>query len=150
MDWSVTGDPADTWNRTADWLRGLAATLPVRPKAIVVVSGHWEEAVFTASSGAAPSLIYDYTGFPPHTYKLQYPAPGAPWLWRNALVELLGQGGLPAKLDSARGFDHGIFIPFLLLYPQADIPIVPLSLQRNLNPEQHLAAGQGVAGSLAR
>ena len=125
MDWSITGDPADTWNRTADWLRGLSGTLPMRPKAIVVISGHWEETAFTAASIESPGLIYDYTGFPPHTYKLQYPAPGAPWLARR-LVELLSQAGLPAKLDSARGFDHGIFIPFLLFYPQADIPIVPL------------------------
>jgi aromatic ring-opening dioxygenase catalytic subunit (LigB family) len=143
MDWSITGDPADTWNRTADWLRGLSGTLPMRPKAIVVISGHWEEPAFTAASIESPGLIYDYTGFPPHTYQLQYPAPGAPWLAQR-LVGLLSHAGLPARLDSARGFDHGIFIPFLLFYPQADIPIVPLSLQRNLDPEQHLAAGKAL------
>jgi len=143
MDWSITGDPADTWNATAAWLRGLAGTLLVRPKAIVVVSGHWEEPVFTASSSASPSLIYDYTGFPAHTYQLKYPAPGAPWLAQR-LVELLTDAGLPARSDPSRGFDHGIFIPFLLLYPDADIPIVPLSLRRELNPAEHLAAGRAL------
>jgi aromatic ring-opening dioxygenase catalytic subunit (LigB family) len=143
MDWSITGDPADTWNTTAAWLRSLPDTLPSRPKAIVVISGHWEEPAFTAASVISPSLIYDYTGFPPHTYQLKYPAPGAPWLARR-VVELLGAAGLPAQLNTARGFDHGIFIPFLLLYPQADIPIVPLSLQRDLDPAQHLAAGRAL------
>ncbi len=143
MDWSLTGDPADTWNSTADWLRQLSAALPVRPRAIVVVSGHWEEPAFTAASVATPSLIYDYTGFPPHTYKLQYPAPGSPPLAQR-LVELLTAAGLPARTDRSRGFDHGIFIPFLLLFPNADIPIVPLSLQQNLDPALHLAAGRAL------
>jgi aromatic ring-opening dioxygenase catalytic subunit (LigB family) len=143
MDWSITGDAADTWNTTADWLRNLSTRLPLRPKAIVVVSGHWEEPEFTAASVAAPSLIYDYTGFPPHTYKLQYPAPGSPALAQR-LVELLSAAGLPARADHSRGFDHGIFIPFLLLFPNADIPIVPLSLQQNLDPAQHLAAGRAL------
>jgi aromatic ring-opening dioxygenase catalytic subunit (LigB family) len=143
MDWSITGDPADTWNATADWLKHLPEQLPTRPKAIVVISGHWEEAAFTASSGAAPSLIYDYTGFPPHTYQLQYPAPGAPALAQR-VVDLLKAESLPARLDPSRGFDHGIFIPFLLLFPNADIPVVPLSLQRDLNPAQHLAAGRAL------
>jgi aromatic ring-opening dioxygenase catalytic subunit (LigB family) len=143
MDWSVTGDPGNTWDATAGWLRGLGSTLSARPQAIVVISGHWEEPVFTASSGQTPSLIYDYTGFPAHTYQLKYPAPGAPAL-AHRLVELLSAAGLPARVDPSRGFDHGIFIPFLLVYPQADIPVVPLSLQRNLDPAQHLAAGRAL------
>lgn len=143
MDWSVTGGPADTWNATAAWLRGLAGTLPARPKAIVVISGHWEEPVFTASSGASPALIYDYTGFPPHTYELKYPAPGAPALARR-IAELLTEAGLPAQTDPSRGFDHGIFIPLLLVNPQADIPVVPLSLKRGLDPAEHLAAGRAL------
>lgn len=143
MDWSITGDPADTWNTTADWLRHLSEQLPARPKAILAISGHWEEPAFTAASVAAPSLIYDYTGFPPHTYQLQYPAPGAPALAQR-VVELLTAAGLPARTDPSRGFDHGIFVPFLLLFPDADIPIVPLSLQRDLDPAQHLAAGRAL------
>jgi len=144
MDWSLTGDPADTWNSTAAWLRALPGTLPQRPKAIVVISGHWEEPVFAAASVAAPSLIYDYTGFPAHTYELRYPAPGAPWL-AEQIVKLLTAAGLPARVDHSRGFDHGIFIPFLLLFPLADIPIVPLSLHRDLDPVLHLTAGRALS-----
>jgi aromatic ring-opening dioxygenase catalytic subunit (LigB family) len=144
MDWTVVGGPADTWHKTAAWLRGLAASLPARPKAIVVVSGHWEESAFTASSAAAPALIYDYTGFPPATYQLRYPAPGAPEL-AGRIVELLKAAGLPARTDPSRGFDHGIFIQFLLIFPDADIPVVPLSLKHDLDPDEHLAAGRALA-----
>jgi aromatic ring-opening dioxygenase catalytic subunit (LigB family) len=144
MDWTLMGGPADTWDATAAWLRGLSATLPARPKAIVVVSGHWEERVFTASAAAAPSMIYDYTGFPRHTYELQYPAPGEPVL-ADRIVSLLKAAGLPARTDTRRGFDHGIFIPFLLAFAAADIPVVPLSLTASLDPAEHLAAGRALA-----
>ncbi|MHB8528926.1 MAG: DODA-type extradiol aromatic ring-opening family dioxygenase [Caulobacteraceae bacterium] len=144
MDWTVMGGPADTWKATEAWLRGLADSLPARPKAIVVISGHWEESRFTAGSGASPALIYDYTGFPPHTYKLRYPAPGSPEL-ASRIVELLTEAGLAAGEDPSRGFDHGVFIPFLLIYPDADIPVVPLSLKRGLDPAEHLAAGRALA-----
>jgi aromatic ring-opening dioxygenase catalytic subunit (LigB family) len=144
MDWTLMGGPADTWDATAAWLRGLSATLPARPKAIVVVSGHWEERVFTASAAAAPSMIYDYTGFPRHTYELQYPAPGEPVL-AERIVSLLKAAGLPARTDTRRGFDHGIFIPFLLAFAAADIPVVPLSLTASLDPAEHLAAGRALA-----
>jgi aromatic ring-opening dioxygenase catalytic subunit (LigB family) len=137
------GGPADTWKATEAWLRGLAQSLPERPKAIVVVSGHWEEDAFTASTAAAPSMIYDYTGFPPHTYQLKYPAPGAPQLARR-IVELLTAAGLPARTDPSRGFDHGVFIPFLLVFPDADIPVVPLSLRHGLDPAEHMAAGKAL------
>ncbi len=144
MDWSAMGGPADTWDKTAAWLKGLADSLPERPKAIVVISGHWEEAAFTAASVEAPSLIYDYSNFPPHTYELKYPAPGAPALAQR-IVDLLTAAGLPARTDTTRGFDHGIFIPFLLIYPDADIPVVPLSLKHNLDPAEHLAAGKALS-----
>ena len=144
MDWTLMGRPADEWDRTAAWLKGLADSLPERPKAIVVISGHWEESAFTAGSGPAPELIYDYTGFPAHTYELKYPAPGAPALAQR-IVDLLTAAGLPARTDPARGFDHGVFIPFLLIYPDADIPVVPLSLKAGLDPAEHLAAGAALA-----
>ena len=143
MDWGARGDPPDTWNKTAEWLRGLADSLPARPKAIVVISGHWEEPAFTAASVEHPSLIYDYSGFPPHTYQLKYPAPGSPELAQR-IVGLLQAAGLPARTSSSRGFDHGVFIPFLLIYPDADIPVVPLSLKQDLDPEEHLAAGRAL------
>jgi aromatic ring-opening dioxygenase catalytic subunit (LigB family) len=143
MDWSLTGGPAETWDATAAWLRGLAETLPARPRAIVVISGHWEEHAFTATATAAPGMIYDYTGFPPHTYRLQYPAPGAPELAQR-IVRLLTAAGLPARTDPSRGFDHGVFVPFLLAFPEATIPVVPLSLKAGLDPAEHLAAGRAL------
>jgi aromatic ring-opening dioxygenase catalytic subunit (LigB family) len=144
MDWSLMGGPKDTWDKTAAWLRGLADSLPERPKAIVVVSGHWEEPVFTVGTSPAPGMIYDYSNFPPHTYELQYPAPGAPVLAAH-IVELLRKHGLPAATDAKRGFDHGVFIPFLLVFPDAEIPVVPLSLKAGLDPEEHMAAGLALA-----
>lgn len=144
MDWTIRGEPADTWDKTAAWLRALVSTLPGRPKAIVVVSGHWEEDVFTASAAPRPGMIYDYYGFPPHTYELQYPAPGSPEL-AERIVELLTGAGLPARTDPSRGFDHGVFVPFLLIDPDATIPVVPLSLKADLDPAEHIAAGRALA-----
>jgi aromatic ring-opening dioxygenase catalytic subunit (LigB family) len=144
MDWNLMGGPADTWHKTETWLRGLLDTLPERPKGIVVISGHWEEAAFTASTAAAPEMIFDYYGFPPHTYQLSYPAPGAPAL-AERVVALLEAAGLPARTDSSRGFDHGVFVPFLLVDPEASIPVVPLSLKADLDPAEHLAAGRALA-----
>lgn len=144
MDWSLMGGPADTWNKTAEWLRSLAQSLPERPKAILVVSGHWEEPDFTVASVPSPALIYDYSGFPPHTYQLRYPAPGSPALAAR-VIELLEDAGIPARANGTRGFDHGIFIPFLLSFPDGDIPVVPMSLKTSLDPADHLAAGRALA-----
>jgi aromatic ring-opening dioxygenase catalytic subunit (LigB family) len=143
MDWSLMGGPADTWNKMAAWLKSVASTLPERPKAIVVVSGHWEESEFTVSTATAPEMIYDYTGFPKHTYELKYPAPGSTAIAAR-VVELLTAAGIPAKTDARRGFDHGVFIPFLLAFPDADIPVVPLSIKTNLDPAEHIAAGRAL------
>jgi aromatic ring-opening dioxygenase catalytic subunit (LigB family) len=138
MDWTW-GRP-DTWDRMADWLRGLIGSLPQRPEAILVVSGHWEEPAFTVGSAAQPPLIYDYSGFPPHTYQLKFDAPGAPALAQR-VRDLLQGAGLPAGDNPRRGYDHGVFIPFKVAMPEADIPVVQLSLNRSLDPKQHLAAG---------
>lgn len=142
MDWSR--GPADTWDRTAGWLKGLVAQLPERPKAILVVSGHWEEAEFTIGSAERPGLIYDYYGFPEHTYRLTFDAPGSPALAAR-VRQLLGAAGLPATEDPDRGWDHGVFVPLKLVTPDADIPIVQLSLRQDLDPEAHLAAGRALA-----
>ena len=144
MDWALMGGPKETWAKTAAWLRGLAETLPERPKAIVVISSHWEEPAFTVATSPAPGMIYDYSNFPPHTYQLQYPAPGSPTL-AERIVALLRAAGLPAATDAKRGFDHGVFIPFLLIFPDAEIPVVPLSLKHGLDPEEHMAAGRALA-----
>jgi aromatic ring-opening dioxygenase catalytic subunit (LigB family) len=142
MDW--TWGPADTWNKTQHFLEGLAATLPSAPKALLVVSGHWEEPAFTASTAAQPKLIFDYSGFPEHTYRLTWPAPGEPEL-AGRVAGLLGDAGLPSALSADRGFDHGVFVPLKVAFPQAQIPVVALSLAGSLDPALHLAAGRALA-----
>lgn len=142
MDWTM--GPADAWDRTAAWLRGIVAELPERPRAILVVSGHWEEPVFTVGSSPRPPLIYDYYGFPEHTYRLTFDAPGSPALAAR-VRELLAAAGLPSAEDPGRGYDHGVFIPLKLATPDADIPVVQLSLRAGLDPEAHLAAGRALA-----
>ncbi|MGA9069150.1 MAG: class III extradiol ring-cleavage dioxygenase [Terracidiphilus sp.] len=142
MDW--TWGPADTWDSTQRFLEGLAATLPAPPKAMVVISGHWEEPAFTASAAQQPELIFDYTGFPAHTYQLTWPAPGAPKL-AELVAGLLGKAGLPSGLSAQRGFDHGVFVPLKVAFPEARIPVVSLSLATSLDPAMHLAAGRALA-----
>lgn len=139
MEWS----PREAWDKMAAYLRGIADTLPQRPKAILLVSAHWLEGEVTVTSGAAPDLIYDYYGFPPHTYELRYPAPGEPALAQRVL-DLLAQAKVPARADARRGFDHGVFIPLLLMYPNADVPVVQLSLDASLDPAAHVNVGQAL------
>lgn len=140
MDWN----PPDAWTRMADFLKGLAATLPRRPRAIVLVSAHWLEPSFGVTSATRPTLIYDYYGFPPHTYELQYPAAGDPAL-AGRITELLGQAQLAAQPHAERGFDHGMFIPLMLMFPEADVPVVQLSLRSDLDPLAHFQAGRALA-----
>jgi len=142
MDW--TWGPADTWQKTQHFLEGLAATLPEPPKAILVVSGHWEEPAFAASAAAQPELIFDYSGFPEQTYRLTWPAPGSPKL-AERVSDLLSKAGLPSALSANRGFDHGVFVPLKVVFPEAGIPVVSLSLAASLDPTLHLAAGRALA-----
>ncbi|UWZ85358.1 DODA-type extradiol aromatic ring-opening family dioxygenase [Occallatibacter riparius] len=142
MDW--TWGPADTWHPTQRFLESIQATLPAPPKAMLVISGHWEEPGFTAGAVEKPELIFDYSGFPPHTYQLTWPAPGDPELAAR-VTKMLREAGLPAGLSRTRGYDHGIFVPLKVAFPQAQIPVVPLSLDRGLDPELHLAAGRVLA-----
>ena len=142
MDW--TRGPADTWDKTAAWLKGLVADLPERPKAILVVSGHWEEPQFTVGVSPRPPMLFDYYGFPEATYQLRFDAPGSPAL-ASRVRELLGAAGFPTAEDAERGYDHGVFVPLLLSTPEADIPVVQLSLRADLDPEAHLAAGRALA-----
>lgn len=141
MDW--TRGSSDEWDATADWLRRLIPSLGERPKAILVVSGHWEEPVFTVGSAARPELIFDYYGFPEHTYQLAFEAPGAPDV-AERVRELIVRAGLPARLDTERGWDHGVFIPLKVALPHADIPVVQLSLQEGLSAQAHLALGHAL------
>jgi aromatic ring-opening dioxygenase catalytic subunit (LigB family) len=140
MDWTM--GPPDTWARMAGWLRGLRTSVP-SPRALLVVSGHWEAPVPTVTSAAAPPLIYDYSGFPPHTYQLGWPAPGWPELAAR-VVSLLGGAGVPSRADPERGFDHGVFIPLKVAFPDANVPTVQLSLRTGLDPAEHIAIGRAL------
>ena len=136
--------PKDLWDRMAAYLRGLEAQVGQRPKAIVVISAHWETQRPTVNANPAPPMLFDYYGFPEHTYHLSYPAPGSPALAKR-IGDLLGKAGIATDSDASRGFDHGVFVPFLLIYPKADIPIVQLSLQSDLDPAAHIAIGRALA-----
>lgn len=141
MEWP---QQPDMWDKMADFLKNLSATVGRRPKAVVVISGHWVEDQFTVMTAAQPTLLFDYHGFPKHTYALTYPAPGAPAL-ANQVRMLLGAAGFATGVDETRGFDHGTFIPFKLIYPDAEIPIIQLSLKTGLDPAEHLRAGRALA-----
>ena len=115
-----------------------------RPKAVLVVSGHWEERDFTVMSSARPPMIYDYSGFPAHTYEIRYGAPGSPQL-AGRVRELLEEAGFSARLDAERGYDHGTFVPLYAMYPDADVPVLQLSLKRGYDPATHVKAGRALA-----
>lgn len=142
MDWTL--GPADTWRATQLFLESVASVLPAQPKALLVISGHWEELAFTTSTASAPQLIYDYSGFPAHTYRLRWPALGDPALGVR-VAELLRNAGLPSATDPTRGYDHGVFVPLKVVFPQAEIPVVTLSLDHSLDPAMHIAAGRALA-----
>lgn len=125
-----------------DYLKKVSEQLP-RPSVILVISAHWEEEIPTLTSGTDPALIYDYSGFPAESYEIQYPAPGEPELAKKILY-VLRQHEIDAKLDKNRGFDHGMFVPLKIMYPEATIPCIQLSLTRDLDPERHLAIGQAL------
>lgn len=139
MDWN----PPHAWDGMAGFLKGVAASLPQRPRAIVLVSAHWLEPRFSVTSAVQPALIYDYYGFSAHTYELRYPAAGDPALALR-IQTLLGEASITAQREDSRGFDHGMFIPLMLMFPQADIPVVQLSLRSDLAAQAHLDAGRAL------
>ena len=122
-----------------DFMHQLPAQLG-KPEAILVISAHWEENAATLLGAQAPPMYYDYYGFPDRAYEITYEAPGSPEL-ANRIVSLLQERDIPAGIDPERGFDHGLFIPLKLMYPQADIPSLQLSLLRGLDPAAHIALG---------
>ena len=114
-----------------------------QPAAVLLVSAHWEEPTPTVQASARPSLLFDYGGFPPQTYAYTYPAPGDPDL-AERVVRLLDRSGLHPGRDERRGFDHGMFVPMMLMYPDATVPTVQLSLVASLDPATHLAIGEAL------
>ncbi|MDO6415291.1 class III extradiol ring-cleavage dioxygenase [Sphingomonas sp. BIUV-7] len=138
-------DPQGTWTGMAQFLRALPATLGEAPLAILIVSGHWEtHGGFAFTGRSRPELIFDYSGFPAHTYALRYDAPGAPSLAERAAA-LVNAAGLSAKVDPQRGLDHGVFVPLKVMWPDAAVPIVEMSIERGLDPSRHLALGRALA-----
>jgi len=137
-------DPNGTWTGMAAFLRSLPQRLPEPPKAILVVSGHWETDGFAFTTAPRPPLLFDYYGFPPHTYELRYDSPGDPAL-AQAAAGLLTSAGFKTSADSERGLDHGVFVPLKVAFPEASIPVVEMSLDHGLDPAQHLAAGSALA-----
>jgi 4,5-DOPA dioxygenase extradiol len=125
-----------------DFMRELPSQLR-KPDAILVVSAHWEASTITVMDGETPPMFYDYYGFPEEAYQITYPAPGNPVL-AHQIVEILKRKDIPVRTDSQRGFDHGLFIPLKLIYPQADIPALQISLLSGLDPAAHLALGNAL------
>jgi aromatic ring-opening dioxygenase catalytic subunit (LigB family) len=136
MDWP-NGNPFAGLQR---YLADFANQLGRRPRALLVVSAHWEADRPTVTANPKPSLIYDYTGFPAHTYELRYDVPGSVEVARQ-VRELLTAAGIASAADEHRGLDHGVFVPFREMYPAADIPLVQLSLEAGYDPQRHLAIG---------
>lgn len=135
------GDPTE-YARLATYLRGMSPT--PRPRSVLCISAHWEERVPTVMTSAHPPMLYDYGGFPEAAYHIRWPAPGAPEL-AGRVRSLLTTAGIESAEDSARGFDHGTFVPLKLTYPDADVPTIQLSLKRGLDPASHLAIGRALA-----
>jgi aromatic ring-opening dioxygenase catalytic subunit (LigB family) len=122
----------------------LPRQLAAKPEAILVVSGHWEESEFAVMGSASPAMVYDYSGFPEETYHIQYPAAGSPRLAARAHA-LIQQAGLPARLDAARGFDHGTYSILAVTHPAGDIPVFQVSIRADYDPAAHLKLGRALA-----
>ena len=132
-----------TWHELETYLRDFMGRLVELPRAIVIVSGHWEETKPTVNASARPGLLFDYEGFPDYTYALTWPAPGEPRLAAR-MRALLGEAGIDSAEDTKRGWDHGVFVPMKVILPNADIPVVQLSLQQGMDPARHLAIGRAL------
>jgi aromatic ring-opening dioxygenase catalytic subunit (LigB family) len=126
------------------FLRSVRDLPQTTPRALLVISAHWEEARPTVMSGKQPPLLFDYYGFPEESYQLTWPAPGEPALAKR-VRDLLGAAGIESAENTERGYDHGTFVPLKLTYPDAEIPTVQLSLKAGLDPREHLAIGRALA-----
>jgi aromatic ring-opening dioxygenase catalytic subunit (LigB family) len=137
------GEPEEL-DALAAYLRSIRTLPKTPPRAILAVSAHWEEPAPTVMTAEHPPMLYDYYGFPPESYRIQWPAPGDPQI-AGRVRELLGAAGFQTAEDPKRGFDHGAFVPLKLAYPDADVPTLQLSLKAGLDPEEHLAMGRALA-----
>jgi aromatic ring-opening dioxygenase catalytic subunit (LigB family) len=135
---------AEPYRTLTQYLRALPEGLPEPAKAVLMVSAHWEAPNPTLMTAAEPPMLYDYYGFPPETYEVKWPAPGAPEL-AGEVDSLLSRAGFGSSRDGKRGFDHGTFVPMALSYPGADIPTLQMSLVEGLDPALHLKLGRALA-----
>lgn len=126
-----------------DMVSFLQACVPTlgTPSAIIVISAHWEENVVTINNGQTPPLLYDYYGFPKQAYDIKYPVSGNAIL-AEKIYHLLGENGIEARLESNRGFDHGVFVPLKIMFPEATIPCVQVSLLNKLDTTAHINIGK--------
>lgn len=138
------GPPDPMWRPMQAYLAGLIASLPERPRAILMISGHWETPALTVHVGERPPLLFDYHGFPDHTYRLRWDAAGAPDVARRAAA-LLRDAGHDVGEEAQRGWDHGVFVPMMVADPAATTPLVQLSLRADLDPAAHIAIGSALA-----
>lgn len=134
----ILGDPSHKGMN--DFMQLLPSQLR-RPDTVLVISAHWEENEATLQGALNPPMLYDYYGFPEEAYEITYPAPGNPEL-ASRIAELLRSNAIPSRIDSQRGFDHGLFIPLKMMYPHADIRCLQISLLHSLDPSTHLALGK--------
>ena len=125
-------------------LKRIPNELGEAPRAVLVISGHWEEKDLAVMASPRPGMVYDYSGFPAHTYHVRYPAPGDPKL-AERVKALLGSAGFPVRLDPEQGFDHGTWTVLYPMFPDASIPMVQLSIRRDYDPEAHLAMGRALS-----
>ena len=125
-------------------LKNMPRELRVAPKAILAISGHWETKELAVQASPSPPMVYDYSGFPEFTFHLKYPAPGDPAL-ASRVQQLLTGAGFPTDLDTDRGYEHGVFAPFYVMYPEAQMPIVQLSIRGDYDPAAHIAIGRAIA-----
>lgn len=135
--------PLERAHPTHVFLKGLGAALPA-PRAILMISAHWDTPVPTLTTSERPSTLHDFYGFPEELYRMRYPATGSMELVQETAASLQG-AGLEVHADPERGLDHGAWVPLLLMYPQADIPVVQLSLQTGAGAAHHLAVGKALA-----
>lgn len=138
------GFPRPDVEALAAYLRSLPQLPPEPPQALLVVSGHWEMPAVAVMTSPHPPMLYDYYGFPPESYTITWPAPGAPWLAAR-VRELLAAHGIASLEDLDRGYDHGTFVPLKLMYPEASVPTIQMSLVDRLDPAEHLAIGRALA-----
>jgi len=125
-------------------LRGLCASLPQKPAAIVIVSAHWDESIPTINAAAAPPMLYDYSGFPDRAYRFVYAAPGSAPIAERVRALLEG-AGIAHAIETERGYDHGVFVPLMVAFPDADVPVVQLSLRSDMDARAHIALGRALA-----